>query len=156
MQNKYLSWFESYLRKTVHPQIAIFFTLTRAGGVNIWPKEVNSGTIGPRTSQGFVWFSSHSFISIRGEMAWEWPPICFLGRGNSMCGRGLGARFGDDGPRNKILTVSLPARARLEATSGVNERGEAVYGAFHPSVRLIFSAIRAICFVQIQIKLAKE
>ena len=30
---RYLSYFDSYLRKTVHPQIA--FTLTRLGGVEI-------------------------------------------------------------------------------------------------------------------------
>ena len=47
----------------------IYFSLTRPGRVKIWPKEVNLGTIGLRTSQGFVWSSSHSYISIRGEMA---------------------------------------------------------------------------------------
>ena len=67
---RYLSQFESYLRKTVNPEIAIFFSLTRPGGVKILPKEVNSGTIGLGTSQGFVWSLFHSSISIRGEMAW--------------------------------------------------------------------------------------
>ena len=66
--------------KTVNLKIAIFFSLTRpgGGGVKIWPKEVNSGTTGLRTSQGVVWSSSHSFISIRGEMTWEvaTPPPC--------------------------------------------------------------------------------
>ena len=61
-------------KKTVNPQIAIFFSLTRPGGVNIWPKEVNPGTIGLRTSQGFVWSLSHSSISIRGDMAWGCNP----------------------------------------------------------------------------------
>ena len=50
--------------------IWLIFILTRPGGVNIWPKKVNSGTIGPRTFQGFVWSLSHSSISTRGEMAW--------------------------------------------------------------------------------------
>ena len=79
------------MRKTVNLKIAIFFSLTRPGGVKIWPKEVNSGTIGLGTSQGFVWSLSHSSISIRGEMAWGGcnPPMCVLGWGNSMCGRGL-------------------------------------------------------------------
>ena len=53
---RYLSWFESYCKKAVHPHITIYFTLTRSGGVKIWPKEINSGIIGLRTSQGFVWF----------------------------------------------------------------------------------------------------
>ena len=71
-------------------KIAIFFTLTRPGGVKIWPKEVNSGTVRLRTSQGFVWSFPLGSISIRDEMAWGWqPPMCVLGWGNSMCGRGL-------------------------------------------------------------------
>ena len=80
--------------KTVNPQIAIFFSLTRPGGVKIWPKKVNSGTIGLRTFQGFVWSLSHSSIPTRGEMAWGGlqPPMCVLGWGNSMCGRGLRGR----------------------------------------------------------------
>ena len=51
-----------------------FFTLTRPGGVKIWPNEINSGTIGLRTSQGFVWFPFHSSTLIRGEMAWGCTP----------------------------------------------------------------------------------
>ena len=43
---------------------------------------------------------SHSSISIRGEMAWGGcnhpPPMCVLGWGNSMCGRGLTYCAGPD------------------------------------------------------------
>ena len=53
-----------FAKKTIILEIAIFFCLTRPGGVKIWPKEVNLGTIGLRTSQGFVRSSSHSSISI--------------------------------------------------------------------------------------------
>ena len=74
----------------------LFFTLTRPGGVKIWPKEVNSDTVGLRTFQGFVKSLFHSSISIRGEMAWKYPPpMCVLWWGNSMCGRGLIPRTGD-------------------------------------------------------------
>ena len=45
-------------------------SLTRPGGVKIWPKEVNLGIIRFTTSQGFVWSLSHSSTSIRGEMIW--------------------------------------------------------------------------------------
>ena len=61
-------------KKNVNTQIAILFSLTRPGGVKIWPKEVNSGIIGLTTSQGFVWSLSHSSISIRGEMTWGLQP----------------------------------------------------------------------------------
>ena len=51
----------------VHPQIAIFFTLVRLGGVKIWPKEDISDAFGLRMSQEFVFFLSHSSISIRAK-----------------------------------------------------------------------------------------
>ena len=77
-----------FAKKTVNLKIAIFFSLTRPGGVRIWPKEVKSGTIRLSTSEGFVWLLSHSSISIRGEMAWGVAtPMCVLGWGNSMWGR---------------------------------------------------------------------
>ena len=57
-------------------QICDFFTLNRPGGVKIWPKEVRLGTVGLRTSQGFVYSLSHRSISIRGEMEWEWQAPC--------------------------------------------------------------------------------
>ena len=87
---RYLFESESYLRKPVNPQVAIFFSLTRPGEVKILPKEFNSGTIELERPKNLYGFLSHSSIPIRGEMAWGLhpppPPICILGWGNSMCG----------------------------------------------------------------------
>ena len=80
----------SYLRKTVNPRIAIFFLWPDLEGLrydlkrSLW---VPLDSENPKDSFGL-------YLTVLSQLGVKWhgglhPPMCALGWGNSMCGRGL-------------------------------------------------------------------